>query len=176
MKKYIITILAGVLFVIPSLANAAVNIFACEPEWAALAREIGGEKVEVFSATSAQQDPHHIRARPSLIAAMRKADLVICSGGGLEEGWLPILLQRAGEKLQKGGSGSLMATDYVKILEKPEVLDRSLGHLHAEGNPHLHLNPHNILSVASELNERLKIIDSANISTYQSSFNSFKNQ
>lgn len=176
MKKHIITMLTGILFFIPSLANATVNIFACEPEWAALAKEVGGKQVDVFSATSAQQDPHHIRARPSLIAAIRKADLLICSGGGLEEGWLPILLQRASNELQHGEIGSLMATDYVPILEKPKVLDRSLGHLHAAGNPHVHLNPHNVLLVAKELNNRLKTLDAENAATYQSNFAAFRNQ
>lgn len=176
MKKHIIAVIAGVLFAIPSFANATINIFACEPEWAALASEIGGEHVEVFSATTAQQDPHHIRARPSLIAAIRKAELLICSGGGLEEGWLPILLKRAGSNLQQGGNGSLMAVDYVPILEKPQVLDRSLGHLHAAGNPHVHLNPHNLLLVASELYKRLKILDAENSVSYQSNFIAFRNQ
>ncbi len=176
MKKHIITLLAGIFFAIPSFANAKVNIFACEPEWAALATEIGGENVDVFSATSGKQDPHHIRARPSLIAAIRKADLLICSGAGLEEGWLPLLLQRAGSNLQQGGAGSLMATDYVQMLEKPEVLDRNLGHLHAGGNPHVHLNPHNILLVADQLNERLKLINTENAEAYQSKFLTFQNQ
>ena len=66
-----------------------INIFACEPEWGALAKEIGGSKVKIFSATHAKQDPHYIRARPSLIAKARKANIIFCSGAGLEVGWLP---------------------------------------------------------------------------------------
>ena len=76
-----------------------LNIFACEPEWAALAGELGGDKIEVFSATTAQQDPHHIQARPSLIAGMRRADLLICTGSELETGWLPQLLRQSGNRL-----------------------------------------------------------------------------
>lgn len=166
MNKYVISVLVGMLLSTPSLASASVNIFACEPEWAALAEEVGGEHVEVFSATSAKQDPHHIRVRPSLIAAIRKADILICSGAGLEEGWLPILLQRAGASLQHGGVGSLMASDYVEMIEKPLTLDRSLGHLHASGNPHVHLNPHNIQKIANELTKRLQAIDGENKPDY----------
>lgn len=71
-----------------------LQIFSCEPEWAALARDVGGEKVNAFSATHARQDPHHIRARPNLIAKIRRADLVFCSGADLEVGWLPLLMRR----------------------------------------------------------------------------------
>src|SRR4051794_28645599 len=77
-------------------ASAALNVFTCEPEWASLAQELGGEKVSAVSATTAQQDPHRIEARPSLIARMRGADLVICSGSELEVGWLPLLFTQSG--------------------------------------------------------------------------------
>src|SRR3954463_12540359 len=101
-------------------AVAAVNVFACEPEWAALVHEIGGDKVSVYAATTALQDPHRIEARPSLIARMRSADLLICSGADLEVGWLPLLLQTSGNaKLQAGQTGNLMAADFVTRLEIP---------------------------------------------------------
>src|SRR3979490_423431 len=77
-------------------AAAALNVFACEPEWAALAQELGGDKVSVFAATTPMQDPHRIEARPSLVSRMRNADLVICSGSELEVGWLPLLFTQAG--------------------------------------------------------------------------------
>src|ERR1700751_5351118 len=77
-------------------ASAALNVFACEPEWAALAQELGGDKVSTVSATTAFQDPHHIEARPSLIARIRSADLVVCSGSELEIGWLPLLFTQSG--------------------------------------------------------------------------------
>lgn len=156
MKKHVL-ILAGLLALLPSTAQAAVEVFACEPEWKALAEEIGGDAVHAVSATTAFADPHHIRAKPSLIAAIRRADLVICSGAGLEVGWLPILLQKSGNaRLQPGQDGLLMAAEHVPLLEKPATLDRSMGDLHPEGNPHLHLNPHNIARVAEELSARLQ--------------------
>ena len=80
----LLAVLSGMI--LPSPASADLNIFACEPEWAALAREIGGDKVDSYAATHARQDPHHIRARPSLIARIRRVDLVFCSGAGLEVG------------------------------------------------------------------------------------------
>lgn len=156
----------GLLMAAPLTAQAEVRIFACEPEWAALAEEIGGDKVEAFAATHAKQDPHHIRARPSLIVKARHADLILCSGAGLEVGWLPILLQKAGADVQPGSVGYLIASKIVPILEKQAVVDRSMGDVHPEGNPHVHLNPHNILVVAKELTKRLQSIDAANAETY----------
>lgn len=163
----------SLLLAVPAWA-AKINVFACEPEWASLAEEIGGESVETFAATSARQDPHYIRARPSLIAKMRKADLVVCSGASLEVGWLPVLLRKAGNaKVQPGGSGYLIAAESVPVLEKPSRVDRSMGDVHPEGNPHVHLNPHNILLVAKELAHRLKILDGNNADRYQRRYEDF---
>lgn len=167
MKRLLGILVVVLLCAAPLTARAEVNIFACEPEWAALAEEIGGDKVKIFAATHAQQDPHHIRARPSLIAKARQADLIICSGAGLEVGWLPILLQKAGSKVQPGTVGYLMAAEFVPVLEKSTVIDRSQGDVHPEGNPHVHLNPHNVLLVAKELAKRLESIDSANAGIYR---------
>jgi zinc/manganese transport system substrate-binding protein len=159
---------------LPSPSAAEVTVFACEPEWAALTREVGGNEVDAFSATHARQDPHHIRARPSLIARIRRADLLVCSGAGLEVGWLPILLQRgAPARIQPGRPGHLMAAAHVTVLEKPAVLDRSLGDIHPEGNPHLHLDARNMIPVARELARRLGAIDSANAATYTTRADAF---
>jgi len=165
----------GLLFAAPSSAFAKVNIFACEPEWAALSTEIGGDLVEVYTATKAHQDVHYMRAKPSLLAAMRKADLVFCSGASLESGWLPILLQKAGKPdVQQNTVGWLMASDFVRKLDVMEHVDRSMGHIHPEGNPHVHLNPHNILDIVDILTERLFIIDQDNGATYDANALAFK--
>lgn len=169
-----ILIIAGLLCATASVADAKTRIFACEPEWASLANEIGGEKVEAFSATSAAEDPHHVRAKPSLIAAMRKADIVICSGAGLETGWLPILLESAGNsKVQPGNIANLQASEVVPLLEKTASIDRSQGDIHPEGNPHIHLNPHNIELVAKELAARLAEIDTENSAYYKTQYQAF---
>src|SRR4051795_743260 len=132
--------------------SAAVNVFACEPEWAALAQELGGDKVSAVSATTAFQDAHHIEARPSLIARMRSADVVICSGSELEIGWLPLLLTQSGNgRVQPGSPGYIEASQYVVKLEVPRVVDRSMGDVHPGGNPHVHTDPRNIAKVATVL-------------------------
>lgn len=157
-----------------SSAQANVNIFACEPEWGALAKEIGGDKVNITNATTALQDPHQIQARPSLIAAVRSADMVFCDGAELEVGWLPILIRQAGNtNVQEGQPGSLFAAAYVKKLEIPKVLDRSMGDIHAEGNPHIVTDPRNVRAVAKVFAERLKALDQPNAVYYDERYAAF---
>ncbi|MDH3916224.1 MAG: zinc ABC transporter substrate-binding protein, partial [Chromatiales bacterium] len=99
-------LLAGLLIGAPAWAQ--LRIVSCEPEWASLAEALGGDDVKAESATTGLQDVHHIQARPSLIARVRRADLLICTGAGLEAGWLPILLRQAGNaKIQPGQPGFL---------------------------------------------------------------------
>ena len=96
-------------------AFAVLNILACEPEWGALAQELGGDKVSIYSATNAFQDPHHVQAKPSLLARARNADLLVCTGAQLEIGWLPILQQQAGNpKIQAGQPGYFEAARSVR--------------------------------------------------------------
>ena len=157
-----------------SEAYCQKNVFACEPEWASLAQELGGDKVSVFSATTAKQDPHRIEARPSLIARMRAADLVICSGSELEIGWLPLLFTQAGNgRIQPGTPGFLEASPLVARLEIPKVLDRALGDIHPSGNPHIHLDPRNIAKVGEAVTARLAEIDPANAAYYRSRAEAF---
>src|ERR1035437_8315807 len=133
--KRLLLLIVFALLCHPAAAQASVNVFACEPEWAAVAKEIGGDKVSVTAATTGTQDPHHIRAKPSLLAAMRKADMVFCTGGGLEDGWLPVLMQQAAPAaVQTGLPGNLMVASYIRLLEPPAKLDRSMGDVHPEGN------------------------------------------
>ncbi|HSJ80059.1 MAG TPA: zinc ABC transporter substrate-binding protein [Thiobacillus sp.] len=153
---------------LPVYAHAALNVFACEPEWAALAKEIGGDDVKVYSATTAMQDPHRIEARPSLIAQMRRANLVVCTGADLEVGWLPVLLQNANNAaVQPGRPGYFEAARFVPLLEKPVRLDRADGDVHAAGNPHLHTDPRNILRVAEALTARLAEVDPVNAAAHR---------
>ena len=150
-------------------AFAQLKVLACEPEWGALAQELAGDKVSVSSATTALQDPHHIEARPSLIARARNADLLVCTGSELEVGWLPLLLTQSGNaRIQPGTPGFLETAQYVLRLEIPKILDRSLGDIHPGGNPHIHLDPRNIAKVAEVLRDRLMQIDSANADFYKS--------
>jgi zinc/manganese transport system substrate-binding protein len=168
-------LLAAVLILALLPAHAALRVFACEPEWGALAQELGGNLVEVSVATSALQDPHQIQAKPSLIARARNADLVLCTGAELEIGWLPVLLQQSGNaKVQPGQPGYFAAADFVRKLDVPAQLDRSLGDVHAAGNPHIQTDPRNIALVATSLGARLQQLDPAHAEAYaknQADFN-----
>ncbi len=160
-------LLASLLALAAVPAHAALRVFACEPEWGALAQELGGKLVDVSVATNALQDPHQIQAKPSLIARARNADLVACTGAELEIGWLPVLLQQSGNaKVQPGQPGNFAAADFVRKLEVPSQLDRSQGDVHAAGNPHIQTDPRNIALVATALATRLAQIDPANAAQY----------
>ena len=139
----------------PFTANA-LEILACEPEWGTLAEEIAGDAGAVVVATTAFQDPHSLQAKPSLIAAARNADLLVCAGADLEIGWLPLLLRRS-----------------VRRLEIPRVVDRSRGDVHPQGNPHMHLGPRNIVRVAEALTNRLVDLDAANATVYRANLDDF---
>lgn len=154
---------------------AALNIFACEPEWGALAQELAGDKASIYSATTALQDPHRIEARPSLIARVRSADILVCTGAELEIGWLPLLLTQSGNnRIQLGAPGYFEASQYAAMIEIPKTMDRSLGDIHASGNPHIHLDPRNIARVADALTDRLVRLDAANADAYKARANSFR--
>jgi len=156
---------------------AALNVFACEPEWAALTQELAGDKANVYSATTALQDAHRIEARPSLIARTRNADLMICSGSELEVGWVPLLLTQAGNsRIQPGSPGYLEASRLVARIEIPTLVDRSLGDIHAAGNPHVHTDPRNIARVAEVLAQRLAQLDPAAADTFKSRAESFRSR
>jgi zinc/manganese transport system substrate-binding protein len=156
------------LLALPMLpAQAALKVFACEPEWAALVQELGGTAVTVTSATTALQDPHHIEARPGLIARTRQAELLVCTGASLEIGWLPQLLRTAGNpKVQPGRPGYFEAASVVTLLEARGRVDRAEGDVHPEGNPHLHLDARNVARVAEALGARLQQLDPANAAHY----------
>ena len=173
--KYLIRSLSVLIFLgINSPLMANINVFACEPEWASLADELGGERISSYAATTAFQDPHHIEARPSLIAKIRRADLVICSGAELEAGWLPILQRQSGNKnILPGKPGYFEAAAMVLRLDIPAELDRSMGDVHASGNPHVHLDPRRIQTISKALLARLIIIDPEGVAYYQQRFADF---
>jgi len=165
--KSLLAIVAMPLTMAVVPAHAALKVLACEPEWGALATELGGNLVDVSVATSAMQDPHQIQAKPSLIARARNADLVVCTGAELEIGWLPVLLQQSGNaRVQAGQPGNFAAADFVRKLDVPTQLDRSQGDVHAAGNPHIQTDPRNIAAVAAALGARLQQVDPAHAADY----------
>ena len=174
MKRMIIGGIAVLLVATGAPAYAALNVFATVPEWGALAQALGGDDVKVAVGTTALQDPHHIEAKPSLIARTRNADLVIATGAELESGWLPLVLQQAGNpKVRPGQPGYFEAATYVALLDKPTRLDRSEGDVHAAGDPHIQTDPRNIARVASALAARLAELDPANAEAYRSRYKAF---
>jgi len=167
-------VLAALLALGVSTPSWALSVFACEPEWAALASEIGGPKVTTYTATTALQDPHQIQARPSLIARARAADIAVCTGSELETGWLPqILIQSANKKIAPGAPGNFEATRFVALLERPARLDRAEGDIHAGGNPHIQSDPRVMIPVGKAMAERFAQIDPANAALYRSRYAAF---
>ena len=174
MLRYLL-ILGLALGVLP--ARAALNIFATVPEWAALAQEIGGDKVNIFAATHGLQDPHRIEAKPSLIARARNAGLVVATGAELEAGWLPLVLRESGNAgVQPGAPGYFEAAGFVRMLEIPARLDRAEGDVHAAGNPHIQTDPRNFLKVGAALAERMAALDAANAAAYRAGYVRFADQ
>jgi len=166
--------LFALCLIIANACQAKLSVFTCEPEWASLVREISADELNVFSATTAFQDPHHLQARPSLIARVRRADLLVCTGADLEVGWLPLLLRRAGNtKLRNGLPGYFMAADYVRKLEIPTRIDRADGDIHPQGNPHIHLDPRNITRISKALSAVLIQLDPKNEDSYARALESF---
>src|SRR5450755_4837334 len=166
-RTFVLTLVCAPLMLSALPAHAALRVFACEPEWGALAQELGGSLVDVTVATNALQDPHQIQAKPSLIVRARNADLVVCTGAELEIGWLPVLLQQSGNaKVQNGLPGNFAAADFVRKLDVPTQLDRAQGDVHAAGNPHIQTDPRNIAQVATALGKRLQQVDPAHAAQY----------
>jgi zinc/manganese transport system substrate-binding protein len=158
-------------------AQATIRVLATTPEWAALTRELGGDKVDVYAATSAFQDVHRVDAKPSLVARARSADLVVAAGAELEIGWLPILLRESGNaRIQPGNPGYFEAASALRLLEIPTAVDRSMGDVHPLGNPHAHLDPHNIALVAAALSARLSAVDAADAGYYQGRGSDFQSR
>jgi zinc/manganese transport system substrate-binding protein len=174
MKKILYTFL---LLLLSGNVHAAFNVFACEPEWAALTQQLAGDKASVYTATGPLQDPHQVQARPSLIARARSAQLVVCTGAELEIGWMPVVLQESGNSaIQPGGTGHFEAAKYVAMLEVPTRLDRADGDVHAAGNPHIQTDARNYLPIAEALSKRLIQLDPANTAYYQQRLATFNQQ
>jgi len=179
-ERYVVAkkiLYASLLLLISGNVHAALNVFACEPEWAALTQQLAGDKVSIYIATGALQDPHRVEARPSLIAKARRADLVVCTGAELEVAWLPVVLRESGNRaVQPGGSGYFEAASAVRMLEVPARLDRAEGDVHALGNPHIQTDARNFLPVAEALANRLMQIDPANAAHYRQRLADFSRQ
>jgi len=167
MKNFTCGTVALLILAFAPPSQAAVRVLATTADWGALTRELGGDRVDVYTATTAMQDVHRVEAKPSLVARARTADLLVANGAELEAGWLPVLLQESGNaRIQRGAPGFFEAASAVRLVEVPAKLDRSMGDIHPFGNPHFHLDPRNVAAVAKSLAARLVAVDPAGADYY----------
>ena len=167
--------LFSILFV--SSLFAKIEVAAAYPYIAELTKIVGDEKVEVAVLSRGDWDPHFVVPKPSLVSKLRNADLLILNGASLEIGWLPPLIGSANNaKIQKGADGYLELANYVKLQDIPGKVDRSMGHVHEEGNPHFALDPHNMIDLAEVIMLKLSLLDKANHAYYKKNFEAFRSR
>ncbi len=169
-----LTIIFLILFT-PSLAFAKVNVVATLPDLAAIAAEVGGDRVKVKALASPAVDPHYVDPRPNLILHLNKADLLIVNGLELEDAWLePLVKQARNTKINAGSQGHFIAADYACLIEVPKgKLDRSEGDVHPGGNPHFYHDPTSAIPIANAISERLSKIDPEGAKTYAANAKEF---
>ena len=139
-----------------------------------VAKEVGGDLVKVTVLGSSKYDPHFIVPKPSLLSKLRRADLLIINGGGLEIGWLPPLIKSANNaKIQNGAQGFLDISHFISMIDKPTSVSRAFGDVHAEGNPHYTTDPHHVIMIAKAIAKKLAQIDPSNEEAYQKNLTSF---
>src|SRR6188474_3134578 len=156
---------------------ARLSVVATTPDLAALAKEIGGDAVDVMALAKPTEDPHFVDAKPSHIVTLNRADVLIEGGAELELGWLPPLLESArNSKIATGSPGRIVASQGVKMLEIPATFDRSRGDVHPYGNPHFLLDPLNAKIVAANIAEHLAQVDPKSAATYRSNLQAFESK
>lgn len=150
-------LLAVVSGVLPASAADRLNVIATTEDLAAIAREVGGDRIQVDALARGYQDPHFVEAKPSFILKLQKADLLIVVGRELEIGWLPPLIQQSrNANVQVGARGYLDASRQARILDIPTgAVTRAMGDVHPQGNPHYWLDPENGKAIAREIADRL---------------------
>ena len=173
MKKLLMTLLIILTFSTPALAK--VSIVATLPWIGSLASDLGKDKVAVKVLVKPSQDPHQIEAKPSMILAVKSADILIYNGLDLEIGYLPLLIESSrNPKVQPGQSGNLDCSQFIKVIEKHESVDRSMGDVHPLGNPHYHLSAQNILGIARGMTQVLSGLDPEHASFYKTNLANFE--
>src|SRR5881275_70128 len=156
-------------------AEAKLKVVATLPDLASLAREIGGDKVEVSALAKPTEDPHFVDARPSFVVQLRDADVLIDGGAELELGWLPPLLQNArNPKLEVGKPGRVQASQGVRLMNVPTNVTRAAGDVHALGNPHFMSDPIIAKAVAQHIAQALSAVDPANAAFYEANYKKFE--
>ena len=155
-------------------AQAKLNVVVTTPDLAAIAKEVGGDKIEITTLARPTEDPHFVDARPSFIVKLNKADALIEGGAELEVGWLPPLLAGArNDKIQAGQPGRILCNEGIRMLEVPSQMTRAEGDIHPLGNPHYVVDPVNAKIVAAHIADVLGNIDSANAAAYAANAQKF---
>ncbi len=168
-------IIIAALILFPSLIFPQIRVIGTIPDYAAIAKEIGGERVKTEALIKGTQDPHFADALPSHIMKLNKAELLISTGLGLESGWLPAILNNSrNKKIQPGSSGYIDASQYVELKEVPQKIDKSMGDVHPGGNPHFYTSPAELFKIAAEIKNRLIQIDPVGRDYYEKNWTEFK--
>ena len=172
MKKSLLILFA---FLSAISAEAKINVVATLPDFGSLAREIGGDNINLTVLAKPTEDPHFVDARPSFVVAVRSADVLIDGGAELELGWLPPLLQNArNAKLEVGKPGRVQASQGIRLMEVPANLTRAAGDVHALGNPHFTVDPIIAKAIAQHIAQAFSGVDPANAATYDANYKKFE--
>jgi len=169
--------LLALVAALPWAAYAKITVVATTPDFGALAKEIGGNKVDLAVLAKPTEDPHFVDAKPSFILKLNRADVLIEGGAQLEMGWLPSLLDGArNPRIAAGAPGHLAAARGIQLLEVPATLDRSRGDLHALGNPHFMLDPVNARIVAGRIAETFAELDPKSADEFRANLKAFSDR
>lgn len=161
--------------IVATAADAKIKVVTTLPDFASLAREIGGDKVDVSTMAKPTEDPHFVDARPSFVVQLRDADVLIDGGAELELGWLPPLLQNArNPKLEVGKPGRVQASQGVRLMNVPANVTRAAGDVHALGNPHFMTDPIIAKVVAQHIAQSFAAVDPPNAAFYDSNYKKFE--
>src|SRR5712672_4392584 len=174
MKKF--TFIFATLFAVFILpAHAKLNVVATLPDLGDIAKQIGGDQVEVTMLAKPTEDPHFVDARPSFVVKLRQADVLIDGGAELEIGWLPPLLQNArNPKIEVGKPGRVQASQGIRLMNVPANVTRAAGDVHALGNPHFMVDPIIAKAVAQHIAQAFAAADPANAATYEANYKKFE--
>jgi ABC-type Zn uptake system ZnuABC Zn-binding protein ZnuA len=162
--KSILTSLS-ILPLFAATAFAKLNVVATTPDIASIAKEIGGDHVDLTTLAKPTEDPHFVDAKPSFIVKLNHADVLLEGGAELEIGWLPALLDQA-RNTKLASSGHVKCSDHIQLLEVPSTLDRSKGDIHAAGNPHYLVDPGNAIIVAQNIAKAFSDLDPKSATFY----------
>ncbi|MEY2542527.1 MAG: zinc/manganese transport system substrate-binding protein [Verrucomicrobiota bacterium] len=173
MKK--ILLILSAIFSCAFNSEAKLNVVATLPDFGALAREIGGDKIDIVTLAKPTEDPHFVDARPSFVVALRNADVLIEGGAELEIGWLPPLLQNArNPKIEAGKPGRVIASQGIRLMNVPANVTRAAGDVHALGNPHFMTDPIIAKAVAQHIAQSFSAVDAPNAGTYDANYKKFE--